>query len=200
MTSDNKSLTARERILARVRANRPKAVPHPEIPIFAIDGDPIKNFINHVEAFDGKVVETASRDEALSWLHDYVKQSAESQVLSAVSGYHGNVTLEDLPKPADAHVLQACVGEGRLGVGETGSVLVDPETFGRMANGLMAIEVYLLLDRTKIVPGLQDAYGKMDLSKLQYSSLFSGPSATADIEAVHITGAQGPVALTVLLY
>ena len=108
--------------------------------------------------------------------------------------------LDRLPSPADAHILQACVGDGILGIGETGSVLVAPETFGRMANGLFAIDLYLLLDRSKIVPGLQDAYAQMDLSKVQYSSLFSGPSATADIEAVHITGAQGPVSLTILLY
>ena len=69
-----------------------------------------------------------------------------------------------------------------------------------MANGLFAINLYLLLDHNKIVDGLQDAYAMMDLSQVQYSSLFSGPSATADIEAVHITGAQGPVSLTVLLY
>lgn len=200
MTPENKSLTARERILARVRANRPKSVEHPEVPVFAIDGDPLKNFISHVEGFDGKVIEVVTREEALSWLRDNVVQSDSSLVYSAADGYDGNITLDRLPAPADAHILQACVGDGILGVGETGSVLVAPETFGRMANGLFAINLYLLLDRRKIVPGLQDAYGKMDLSAVQYSSLFSGPSATADIEAVHITGAQGPVSLTVLLY
>lgn len=200
MTPENKSLTARERILARVRANRPKSVEHPEVPVFAIDGDPLKNFISHVEGFDGKVIEVGTREDALSWLRDNVVQSDSSLVYSTADGYDGNITLDRLPAPADAHILQACVGDGILGVGETGSVLVAPETFGRMANGLFAINLYLLLDRRKIVPGLQDAYGKMDLSAVQYSSLFSGPSATADIEAVHITGAQGPVSLTVLLY
>lgn len=202
MTSDNtpKSGSARERILARVRANRPRSVEHPDVPLFTIAGESEKNFISHVEGFDGKVVTVGSRDEAIDWLRKNVAMSDTTPVYSAVAEFQGNITIEKMPRPADAHVLQSCVGEGLLGIGETGSVLVDADTFGRMANGLFAINLYLLLDRSKIVDGLQHAYAQMDLARIQYSSLFSGPSATADIEAVHITGAQGPVSLTVLLY
>ncbi|MBD5280785.1 MAG: LUD domain-containing protein [Bacteroides sp.] len=200
MNQENSSLSARDRILARVRANRPKPVEHPDVPVYPIAGDTLKNFISHVEGFDGKVIDLEKREDALAWLSENIEQSDSTLVFSAVDGYDGNITLADLPQPSDAHKLHACVGEGILGIGETGSVLVAPETFGRMANGLFAINLYLLLDRNKIVDGLQHAYAQMDLSKVQYSSLFSGPSATADIEAVHITGAQGPVSLTVLLY
>lgn len=200
MNKDNSILNARERILARVRANRPQAIEHPDLPLFPIAGDPLENFISHIEGFDGKVVDTKSRDEAIVWLKENITQSESALVFSALKEYDGNISPDQLPVPSDAHKLQACVGEGTLGIGETGSILVDPETFGRMANGLLAIDLYLLLDRSRIVAGLQDAYARMDLSKIQYSSLFSGPSATADIEAVHITGAQGPISLTVLLY
>ncbi|MBD5176959.1 MAG: LUD domain-containing protein [Bacteroidales bacterium] len=200
MNTDNKSLTSRERILQRVRANRPHAVSHPEVPIYSIAGNPLDNFINHVEGFDGRVVEFESREDAIGWLRENVDQSDSALVFSGVDGYVGNVTLDQLPSPGDAHRLKVSVGEGLLGIGETGSVLVAPSTFGRMANGLLAENLYLLLDRTKIVDGLQNAYRQMNLATIQYTSLFSGPSATADIEAVHITGAQGPVSLTILLY
>ena len=200
MNTDNKSLTSRERILQRVRANRPHAVSHPEVPIYSIAGNPLDTFINHVEGFDGRVVEFESREDAIGWLRENVDQSDSALVFSGVDGYIGNVTLDQLPSPGDAHRLKVSVGEGLLGIGETGSVLVAPSTFGRMANGLLAENLYLLLDRSKIVDGLQNAYRQMNLATIQYTSLFSGPSATADIEAVHITGAQGPVSLTILLY
>lgn len=87
-----------------------------------------------------------------------------------------------------------------MGIGETGSVVVDARSLGQASNGLLALNLYLLLDREKIVDGLQATYGSLDLSGYQYMAFFSGPSATADIEAVHITGAQGPLSLTVLLY
>lgn len=196
----NDTMSARDRILARVRANKPQQYEHPEVPVFPIAGDPLENFISHVEGFDGKVIRVASRNEAIAWLEENLLPSPSNLILSAVEGYNGNMTVDSIKKPADAEKLNACVGEGVLGIGETGSVLVTPETFGRMASGLLAVNLYLLLDKSKILDGLQDAYANFDLSKMQYSSLFSGPSATADIEAVHITGAQGPTSLTVLLY
>lgn len=196
----NDTMNARDRILARVSANKPQQYEHPEVPLFPITGDPLENFISHVEGFDGKVIRVASRNEAIAWLKENLLPSPSNLILSVVEGYNGNVTTDSIKRPADAEKLNACVGEGVLGIGETGSVLVTPETFGRMASGLLAVNLYLLLDKSKILDGLQDAYAKIDLSKMQYSSLFSGPSATADIEAVHITGAQGPTSLTVLLY
>lgn len=200
MNKNINSVSARERILTRIRANHPASVEHPDLPVFPIKGNPVNNFKSHVNTFDGKVIDFKNREDAVKWLHDNIIQSDNCLVFSTIDGYEGNISLKQLPKPSDAHVLNSCVGEGILGIGETGSVLVSPETFGRMANGLFAINLYLLLDHNKIVDGLQDAYAMMDLSQVQYSSLFSGPSATADIEAVHITGAQGPVSLTVLLY
>lgn len=47
MNQDNSSLSARDRILARVRANRPKPVEHPDLPVFPIAGNPLKNFISN---------------------------------------------------------------------------------------------------------------------------------------------------------
>ena len=200
MNIENHTLSARERILARIRANRPEPYGHPEIPVYPIAGNPLENFVSHVEGFDGKVIRLSSRGEAIAWLKENLVPSPSNRILSAAEGYSGNVTPQSIKSPADAEQLSACVGEGILGIGETGSVLVTPECFGLMANGLLTANLYLLLDKSKITDGLQNAYSRMDLSKVQYSSLFSGPSATADIEAVHITGAQGPVSLTVLLY
>lgn len=199
MTSTDTS-SMRDRIFQRLRSNRPAPVEHPEIPRFAIPGEMESNFISHVETYDGKVVNCSKRDDAIRWLREHLRPAADKKVLSMIPDFDGNVTMSDLPTPQDAHELDACVAEGILGIGETGSILIEPETFGRASNGLLALNLYILLDRSKMVDGVQDAYSKMDLASTQYSSFFSGPSATADIEAVHITGAQGPLSLTVLLY
>jgi len=60
--------------------------------------------------------------------------------------------------------------------------------------------LFIFLDSSKIVHGLHEAYASLNLREHQYGSFYTGPSATADIEAVHVTGAQGPLSLTVLLY
>ena len=87
-----------------------------------------------------------------------------------------------------------------MGVGETGSVWVTDESLGGAACALFSTDLYLLLDSRKVVDGIHTAYSQLDIRKAAYGSFFTGPSATADIEAVHITGAQGEISLTVLLY
>ena len=101
-----------------------------------------------------------------------------------------------------------------MGVGETGSVWVTDRSLGIAGAGLLTLNLVLLLERSRILPSIHDAYAALQpgsstaatlnpelrpLSETAYGSFFSGPSATADIEAVHITGAQGPLSLTVLL-
>ncbi|MCM1111301.1 MAG: hypothetical protein NC336_08840 [Clostridium sp.] len=198
-TSDNYA-SARNRILGRVRRNLPPRTALPAVPKYAVSGDVEENFMEHVVQFDGGVVRFGSRHEAVEWLRNNVGVDGRERVLSLLPDFAGNTTMADLPMAGDADTLSACVAEARLGVGETGSVLVTPETFGRAINGLLALNLYILLDRRNLVDGIQTSYAMTDLASTQYSSFFSGPSATADIEAVHITGAQGPLSLTVLLY
>ena len=64
----------------------------------------------------------------------------------------------------------------------------------------MSRRLFIFLDSNDIKSGLHEAYAGLNLAEHQYGSFFTGPSATADIEAVHITGAQGPLALTVMIY
>ncbi|MCM1450297.1 MAG: LUD domain-containing protein [Clostridiales bacterium] len=187
----------RDKILANLRKNRPDEAAHPEIPHFRVAGDMYDNFKKHVEGFDGKVFTFVSRNEALQWLSNNVKGE---HTFSNLPDWHGNILPSMLTSPGDAHLLDNCVAEGFMGIGETGSVAVDSMSLGQAANGLLALNLYLLLDREKMVDGLQTAYNTLDLTQYQYMAFFSGPSATADIEAVHITGAQGPLSLTVLLY
>lgn len=191
------TMESREIILSRVRANRPRHIDHPCVPKYAIAGDISDNFIKHVEQFDGHVIPFNERKDVLDWLSRNV---TGKNTLSTLPDWQGSVTLPMLHSPADAHTLDNCISEGIMGIGETGSVVVDARSLGQASNGLLALNLYLLLDREKIVDGLQATYGSLDLSGYQYMAFFSGPSATADIEAVHITGAQGPLSLTVLLY
>lgn len=127
MTSTDTS--TRDRIFQRLRSNRPAPVEHPEIPRFAIPGEMESNFIAHVETFDGKVVNCSRRAEAIRWLSEHLRHAADKKLLSMIPDFEGNVTMAELPTPQDAHELDACVAEGILGIGETGSILIEPATF-----------------------------------------------------------------------
>lgn len=188
-------------ILDRIRAGKPKLCPLPDVPMYGYPGNPVDDFIEHLLSFDGKAIKFRSRQDAVDWL---VKQpemdSATKTIYSAADGVEGNVTEDDVADLHNAHKIETCVAESSMGVGEMGSVWVTDESLRHAACALLSRRLFILLDSTKIIAGQHDAYASLRLADHQYGSFYTGPSATADIEAVHITGAQGPLSLTVMLY
>lgn len=190
---------SRESILAKIKKAKPSARPLPEIPTFEIAGDALRNFIGHVKGFDGDCRLFASRSQAIEWLQNNVA-TRTGVVYSALDDVKTAVTIADFATPAAMHTIDTCIAEAILGIGETGSLLVDAKALGSPAAALFSTDLFLLIDRNKIVDGVQHAYAQFDPGDYQYCSFFSGPSATADIEAVHITGAQGEISLTAIVY
>lgn len=175
--------------------------PLPDVPMYPWPGDPLAGFISHLEGFDGKAVKFATRAEALRWLATQPEMApSQNAVYSTLDDLTGNFGEKDLTDLRNAEKINTCVTEAEMGVGEMGSVWVTDRTLRHPACALMSRHLFVLLDASKIVGGLHQAYARLSLRNQQYGSFFTGPSATADIEAVHITGAQGPLSMTVLLY
>lgn len=195
------NLETKNAILERIKGGKPSSYPLPDIPAQTWTGDPVQSFIEHLVGFDGRGIKFKTREQAIDWLksQDELDQSKNLIYVSA-AGITGNVTEESIADLHNAHKINTCVTEGELGVGEMGSIWVTNGTLKHAACALLCRQLFILLDSRLIVGGLQEAYEGIDLRKQQYGSFYTGPSATADIEAVHITGAQGPLALTVLLY
>lgn len=196
MTDINSS---REAILSRIRANRHPKVSLPDLPHIEVPGVAVDNFKKALLGFDGRVVETDTRREAIEWLGSHVDITA-GPVFSSCPGYAGTITVDELTDPHRAAQINACVTESYLGVGETGSLWLTDESLGLAAAALLCIDLYVLIDRSRIVADIQEAYRAIDLRGSRYGSFFSGPSATADIEAIHITGAQAEMSLTAIIY
>lgn len=175
--------------------------PLPDVPMYPWPGDPLAGFISHLEGFDGKAVKFATRAEALRWLLTQPEMDpSQNAVYSTLDDVTGNFGEKDLTHLRNAEKINTCVTEAEMGVGEMGSVWVTDRSLRHAPCALMSRHLFVLLDATKIVGGLHQAYARLSLRDQQYGSFFTGPSATADIEAVHITGAQGPLSMTVLLY
>lgn len=191
----------KKEILSRLEAGKPTLHPLPEVPDFPSQGDPMDNFITKLLGFDGQAIEFRTRNDALAWLKSLSELTVNGKkIYSSAAGFEGNVTEEDISELKNAAQINVCVTEGELGVGEMGAIWVTNKSLGHAACALLARELYILLDGASIVGGMQKAYERISLGAEQYGSFFTGPSATADIEAVHITGAQGPLALTAVLY
>ncbi|GIW06520.1 MAG: hypothetical protein KatS3mg060_1325 [Dehalococcoidia bacterium] len=108
--------------------------------------------------------------------------------------------LGEWPRPAEPG-MQSVVALGRLGVVETGSVLISEPAADRAAC-LLAEHLWLLLPEKRLVPTLPAALataGDLARSGAPYLTFVSGPSRTGDIERVLTIGVHGPAALTILL-
>ena len=191
---------AKAEILSRIRNGKPKDCPLPDVPMYAWPGDPLANFIERLLGFDGRVVKFRTWDEALDWLKTQPGfAGGNGKIYSSAEGLPGTAGEEEVADPHDAHKIDICVTEGEMGVGETGSIWVTDRSLKHAACALLAPTLYILLDKNRIVGGMHEAYAGIRLGEQQYGAFYSGPSATADIEAVRITGAQGPLSMTARL-
>lgn len=192
---------AKNEILARIKAGKPALRPLPDVPMYPYQGDPVEEFISHLLNFDGKAVKFKTRADAIEWLKTQPEMDMSNRVVySAAQGVEGNMDDDCLSDLHNAAEIDTCVAEGVMGVGEMGSIWVTDESLGHAACALLSRRLFLFLDAGSIVGGLHEAYAGIKLRQHQYGSFYTGPSATADIEAVHITGAQGPLSLTAMIY
>lgn len=193
-------LSVKNAIFERIRKGKPASQPLPDVPMYPYEGDPEKGFIDHLIGFDGRAIKFKTREDAVKWLKDQPELASDKIIYSRVEEIAGNFGEKDLANLRDAEKIQTCVAESELGVGETGSVWVTDESLGHPICALFSRRMFIFLDRNRLKGGIHEAYASLKLGENQYGSFYSGPSATADIEAVRITGAQGPLGLTVLLY
>ena len=60
------------------------------------------------------------------------------------------------------------------------------------ALGFLSEHLIVLLDPDQVVSDMHEAYRRVQLDKTAYDCFAMGPSATADVEAKLVHGAQGP--------
>jgi L-lactate dehydrogenase complex protein LldG len=180
-------MSSRERILSRVRANQPKALALPDVPLF---DRAAQDFKTNLERMGGEFLQ----GDPVALIRDRFAQARI--ICSTASEVPGNRTLPEDPKrlaDVDLGVVRA-----RFGVAETGSVWLSEREFKVNALGFLPQHLVVLLDPKAIVPNLHHAYQHPAFRDARYAVLMTGPSATADIEGILVRGAQGIRSLTVI--
>lgn len=104
------------------------------------------------------------------------------------------ITAEDRPPYLDLGISTAV-----LGIAETGSVLLAPQSRWDRLLGILARVHVVAVAEADLRPSLDDLPAALDRSDAPYHSLVTGPTRTADIERVITIGAHGPAMLHVVL-
>ena len=179
----------RERVLQRVRRalrGRPRA-PHPgELATGAPDAPaPVEHFADCFEAAGGEVRRFAGVGEARRWLHDFAGAFA--------SASHGAGVPASLALPLpDARPREAAVGVSvaRAAAAQSGSLVLSSRD-GRRTQLLPPVHV-VLVGAATVAATLGEALAACRHDGGAALALHSGPSKSADIGQVMVTGVHGP--------
>ncbi|ELS00031.1 LUD domain-containing protein [Gloeocapsa sp. PCC 73106] len=189
---------SRDAILKSVSRNQPQGIPLPEIKLFLGDnGNLLDLFKQNLEKMGGSWVKIAADSELIE---EIKALHPEAQVIaSAVPEVIG---AQIITKGVDPHSLaEVDVGvvRAKFGVAENGAVWLDQADLVVNALGFLSQHLVVILDSKELLSNMQAAYLRIDLNECDYGVFMAGPSATGDVEAVIVHGAQGPRSLTVFL-
>jgi L-lactate dehydrogenase complex protein LldG len=197
-------MSARDAILAAVRAARPSAVAAPEV------ASVVATFPGATDATDLVARFTAASNDAGAQVVmgsrgdlDRVVRAARSESGRLVSAIDVEVGAEPADQPAPLpHAFadtDVYVCEAVFGVAENGAVWLPLSRLRHRSAVFLATHVVVVLERVRLVADLHAAYEVMDLAAEGFGVLVAGPSKTADIEQALVIGAHGAKSLTVLL-
>lgn len=189
---------AKEAILAAVRQNKPAAVEHPLLRNFGrsgVEGELLETFKKNLKAADVGYYDVEDPAKA-QWLLRQIHPDAKI-VCSVVPEIPGTKQIIPTDDPHLLEDIEVAVVRAQFGVAENGAVWLAQKDLVVNALGFFSQHLIIVLDPAAIVTHMHEAYQKADIATQNYGCFMMGPSATADISAVHIKGAQGARSLNV---
>jgi len=191
--------SARDEILGNVRAALAGVSPAAAVPVaprVAARDDLVALFVERVEDYRAVVTRCAADEVA----------AVVSRVLGSVSvvvppgldlALPGAI-VDDGHSPAELDLIDAVVTRARLGIAETGTIVLDHTgDQGRRAISLVPDLHVCVVRRDQVVADVPDAVVLLDPARPQ--TWISGPSATSDIELDRVEGVHGPRTLHVIV-
>lgn len=205
--------TSREAFFARIRAALGKGtgtLPATEpdlVRTCAVDADLVGRFVQGatglgMEVHRGTRAELGARlatlAKAQGWRTATVSP-AEGQLLAAARSALQVVDWRAQPGLAAHYDVDVGVTDAAAGLAETGSLVVRADVARSRGAFLVPPAHVCVLHASRIVADLVDLWGEARGTWPSSLTIVSGPSKTADIEGILITGVHGPRAVHVLL-
>jgi L-lactate dehydrogenase complex protein LldG len=194
-------MSARDDILARVRSALTDApdAPAVSVPRRTRDAslDAVSLFCERVADYRAEV-ERCSTDELDDRLRRALPEGARVVVPRDLDLDGPGAVVDDGLSAAELDALDAVVTRARLGIAETGTIVLDHGPGqGRRAITLVPDHHVCVVAAAQIVADVPDAFDVLEGSGVL--TWISGPSATSDIELDRVEGVHGPRRLQVIV-
>lgn len=191
-------MSAREKIIGRIRQLNLNPLPLPEVPLFNETQDELIARFNDVLTFVGGRLRVLNDGETLE---SVLRQSYPDAERIASSLLLANFTLVPIDTTTDKPTLEAidlAVLKGEFGVAENSAVWVPEPNMLHRALPFITQHLVLVISKNDLVLTMHEAYQRIDRQSLSYGVFIAGPSKTADIEQSLVIGAHGARSLLVV--
>lgn len=190
---------SREKILSAIRQSKPEAVSLEAAPYTLEAADNlIVPFSATLEGIGGRCTVLENSEVLAAFLTEEVQKG--HRVVNGLKNTPG-YNLEDIrnSEARELESVQVAILQGELGVAENGAVWVAEPALGHRILPFITQQLVLVLNQSRIVATMHDAYEQIAVNEAGYGVFIAGPSKTADIEQSLVIGAHGPVTMQVLI-
>jgi len=187
----------RQSILTNIKVSQPALQELPSIPDFSSGIDLLTEFTSKLDLISVKWMVLQEQMTVGDVISSQYKGMAT--ICSTVGGVASQITLNQDMKPHLLKDVDLTILRGEFGVAENGAIWVSEDNMVVRASAFITQHLVLLLSKDAIVETMHQAYKRIDLNQTDYGVFIAGPSKTADIEQVLVTGAHGPRSLMVIL-
>lgn len=213
--------SAKERVLANVRAALNRTGPLPESVTRSLQGrlsrpranlkpaigdDPVTRFIGQLESVSGRVTRVEGIERVAEVVAGYLQRFDLGERIVVAP----DPALEGIPWSNRLLVeRRAAAGDDRLsvtgayaGVAETGSLVLLSSPESPTTLNFLPDDHVIVLRESRIVPHIEDVWARMRTDKRPMPrtvNFITGPSKTGDVEQTIQEGAHGPRRLHVIL-
>lgn len=194
-------MSAREDVLARVRAALDGSVPPPPVPRdYAVTGthpDVVGLFAERVDDYRAQVHRVAARDVA-STIAELVGDGRVVVPAGLAPPWVPRGIIDARFSATELDAFDAVVTGCRVGIATTGTIVLDGAADqGRRALTLVPDHHVCVVRADQVVETVPEALHRLDPTRVL--TFISGPSATSDIELQRVEGVHGPRRLDVVL-
>ncbi len=199
-------MTARDQMLARIKASQPDLQPLPNAFRFQTTyPDLSKQFANTLAFVGGLAVFVDDYSAIDAYIQEHFADVTAIATTLPELAHLADFELNAATPHGLAHLNLAII-EGQLAVAENAAIWVDER---QLPNGLHQhplrvlpmITQYLaiVVRQSTLVANMHDAYDRLTVNETGFGTFISGPSKTADIEQSLVIGAHGARGLTVFV-
>lgn len=192
-------MSSRETILANIRRNTGTRQEMPDLSAMEtiVYPDKLKTFAEVLAAAGGKAVELQPGEEVNAVIRrEFPDAKRIASNLPEITCATFNPDEVEDPRMLNGTDLAVITGE--FGVAENAAVWI-PRMVRHKGLYFISNALVILLDKTKLVNTMNEAYRLTAQADYNYGVFMSGPSKTADIEQALVFGAHGPIQVMVLL-